>query len=530
MRTPVTSLTIGANTLCMSDDPIGLASNSAQLLIGTSTKLYTVDDAAPTPAVTDRSTHGLGAAPALWGLCTDGAKAFVSCNKTDNAASVGVRTWDGTTYSTFSATGVDSLAFLNNTLYGLDWATGNLYRFDTAGTATSLFTWKDSAGNPMRIGGSGASAQSKIFPFGGKLGILLVPNNNAASTQASLWIYDGVGVSLAASFPGGFLPYDTAAVFGEIYVSGTTEDFTGRAQTIYSYGGGNVSRLWKSQVISTVNLAICPYDQGLMFCAVGVGGTGDLRYYDANAGGIHTVSTSWAGGSASLMSTSRKTLLAARTGNTAAFALAESGIAATTSTLTTSLFDFDSSLTKLFRGITVDYDEGVDGDGGSVDVAYQTDSVKGSYTSLATGITSGTENLLSNISGRSLSAKLTLNKGTSSLGPVVKKVLVRGVPVLTRYKQREYVLDCSGDPATNNKRILRNGDIHPLSGRAQVDALIVASELLNSTPSAFLTITDRLGSYTGIIDSLEVYEEHPSSKPNAGKSGSFTVKIVARGI
>ncbi len=53
--------------------------------------------------------------------------------------------------------------------------------------------------------------------------------------------------------------------------------------------------------------------------------------------------------------------------------------------MTSSLSDFDSSLTKIFQGITVDYDEAGTGDGGSVDIAYRLNDLDGAYTSLQTG-------------------------------------------------------------------------------------------------------------------------------------------------
>jgi hypothetical protein len=198
----------------------------------------------------------------------------------------------------------------------------------------------------------------------------------------------------------------------------------------------------------------------------------------------------------------------------------------TTGTIITSLFDFDSSLNKLFRGIIVDFDPATDGDGGSVQVDYRVGDLVGSYTFLGTA-TSGVEQLLTGVTGRSISFKITLNKGTSTKGPTLKRIYARAVPILQQFRRREYVLDMTG--TTKIPQQLRDGTYHPKSGREQANDLITASQL--TTP---FSITDRFGTFTGLIDlndsqGFGLFEMHPSTDEPT-KSGAFIGQVLVREV
>lgn len=522
MYCPSTALTFAAAVKSMASDPIGLSGNSV-LPAATTTNLYTIDNSAN---ITDRGAHGLGSAPNHFGCCTDGVNVYLSANKTDNPSCVGVRKWTGIAYSTWSAWGSDSLCYLNNTLYGLSYDGGQFVKFDTFGNASTIFQFKDASGGGLRIGQNNLQG-SKVFPFGGKVGILLVPSPTSAQTQSSLWFYDGNGVSLAAQFPQGFTPFDACASAGTVFISGSFNRAGQAVGAIYYYTGGNLNKLWETPRNSPTATALSPWYGGLLFAD---SANSDLLYYNATSGGTTIVSDSWNG--TSFLGATPAFVAGANSGSTAGSWYSEQSVgAATSASIQTSLFDFDSSLTKMFRGVTVEFDAGTDGNGGTVDIAYRLNDLNSTYTNLQTGATSGSEYSLSGHAGRSVSVKVTLNKGTSTAGPVLKKIMVGAAPIQNTFRTREYILNCSGNPTSEtDKLVLRNGDVHPLSGRAQVDQLVTASENIKTDATKYLTVTDRLGTFNAIIETLEVYEQHASVKTDPSKSGSFICKVAVREI
>jgi hypothetical protein len=185
-----------------------------------------------------------------------------------------------------------------------------------------------------------------------------------------------------------------------------------------------------------------------------------LMWYDAANGGVQSVgsyTTDGTGSQRKMISVGNFAAISSSNGSTISQFPHNSSFA-TTGTITTSLIDFDSSLTKLFRGIKIDYEEGSDGDGGSVDVAYQLNEVDGAFTTLQTGVTSGTEYTLgtagTEVTGQSISVKVTLNKGSSTYGPVLKRIYVRASPKRPQYHRVLVHLDCSGtsvNPMTDNR-------------------------------------------------------------------------------
>jgi len=192
------------------------------------------------------------------------------------------------------------------------------------------------------------------------------------------------------------------------------------------------------------------------------------------------------------------------------------------------LIDFDSSLSKQFRGIKVEFTLATDGDFGSVDIAYQLDGVDGSWTNLQTSAVSGTEYTFTNISGHAIAVKITLNKGTSTSGPVLKNLSVRGAPVMPVYPRGEYIFDCTASEA--QPRELRDGTYHPLDGYDQVQNLITARN--NTSP---ISVTDKInGTFTAFVDvndpqGFDVYEIHPDPD-NPSKPGAYVVRLTVRGI
>jgi hypothetical protein len=493
------------------------------------TKLFQVNGVGGSALI---NTHGLGAAPAIFGMCTDGANTFLS---TTAAGTVGVRKMDTAgTFSTFSATGADSLAFVNNTLYGLQGfnsATPRLIQYDSAGTTTTLFTWQLADGATNQY----APLVSKIEPFGGKLLILLSYGQDAGG---ELWIYDGSGASRLAVFPSNFYAYDIEVLYGVAYVAGvflkSAAAFTSYMRpAIHFFDGSNVGLLWQANGYGTTTLGLLAanlgpypslglYEGNLVFTD---DTTGNLMSYSPARGGVSTIATYTVSGTPVRLVSTGSTIVHLRGVTTyqsyPATTYPSSGY------IISSLIDFDSSLTKQFRGVKVDWAAASDGDGGSIDIAYQVDSLDGSWTTLQTGAVSGTEYAFSNVSGHSIALKITINKGTSTAGPTLKNLNVRAAPVLRQFRSGLYVVDCTGSP--DAPRELRDGTYHPLAPFDQVKNLLALAQ--TTTP---FSVTDRLGTFTALVDlndpeGFDIYEEHPSVD-NPEKSGSFLARVKVREV
>lgn len=480
------------------------------VMVATSTNLY---DISSTPTITDHGAHGLGAAPSIRGITTDtNGNVFLS---TTSAGTVGVRKWTTGVYSTFSATACDSLAFLNNTLYGVRVnSSGDLVQYDTTGTMTSLFTWKDAAG-----GGVSGDAV-KLRAYGGKLLIL----RHFGSLHGELWIYDGFGCKLLNDFPPDFDVYDIEVSYGVAYISGAFQHVGDSLPAILFYDGSSVGLLWRANAYasSVTPPSLSAYAHGLLFTDDTMGA---LTLYDPASGGVSTVGSYTVAGDRSLLSATRTFAVLSR-GSTAGYMVADPFLIATSGYVISSLIDFDSSLSKSFRGVRVDFDAATDGDGGSVDISYQVDSLSGSWTTLRTGAVSGTEYTFTNVSGHSVAIKVTLNKGTSSAGPTLRDTNVRAAPALQSYRLRTYNLDLTSTP--NHPTRLQDDSEQTVTGHDQAVALQAA---IQST--APITIIDRFGTFTGICvpencSILEVHSDAGGGPP--AQSGQFVATLTVREV
>jgi hypothetical protein len=167
---------------------------------------------------------------------------------------------------------------------------------------------------------------------------------------------------------------------------------------------------------------------------------------------------------------------------------------ATSGTVTTSLIDFDNSLPKLFSAVRIEWANAAGDSGGTVDVSYQIESVEEAFTPLATGVSSGESvSFPPNTTGASVSIKVTLNKGASMYGPVLKRVYVRAVGLLDAYRMNQFILDLGGTP--DNPLRLRDGSESELTG-----AQMLANLQATITAKAPVTITDQSGTYTGVME------------------------------
>lgn len=490
-------------SLAFDGSVIAACQNGNTLLAASSTHLYSVDFAG---SITDLGAHGISAAPGRFGIARDdGANIFLT------GAGGNVRIYNGS-FSTFSSSGADSLCFLNNTLYGFRVATADIVQWDTSGTISTVFPLK---------GGTGSAASvliPKLLPYGGKLLIVL---------QDRMLIYDGNAASVIATFQN-FVATDADILDGVVYLGGyyakpdAADGSTKLLQpALLYYVSGTIGQVWKasgftgsSTDLSYGGATLAVYQDGVAFTD---DSTGHLMFYSPDAGSVSCIGVYTVAGSASRLVSQSYDILHIRNQTTGY--LWPSTTVASTGTVQGSLIDFESSLTKLFRGITVEFDSASDGDGGSVDIAYQVASVTGSYTSLKTGAVSGVEYAPSDVTGRSISVQITLNKGTSTDGPVLKRVYVRAAPEQQTFRRCQYVIDCTG-VAGKNEVVHRDGSLSTLTG-AQLATDLVAA-ITSATP---VSITDRFGTYTAVAEQGEGVSELDEVRP-----GEFIGQVTFREV
>jgi hypothetical protein len=521
-QTPSLSFAAAVRAGCQ-DDSNG---DRSSVIVASATNLYRVR---VDGSITDLGAHGLGATPSKFAACNDAESTYIS---TTSAGTVGVRRWGGAVFTTFSASGCDSLTFVNNTLYGWRASNGDLVQYDTAGTLTSIFTWKNAAGGSAA---SSTNIQTPILhPYGGKV-LICFPY---AQEGSELWVYDGVSPSRLAVLPPNFTATGIDVLYGVAYISGnfyksvSTTNFNGRPAVLF-FDGSQLGLLWQANTYGSTSISST--NEGIASGpTLGINNsrliftddtTNMILAYNPVSGGVSGIGSYSAGGSDAMMFSTGSMVVMTRN-QTTGYYLPHATTYNTSGYVQSSQIDFDSSLTKVFRGVTVEFDAATDGDGGSVDVAYQLNGAGGSYTSLATGVTSGTENLFAtNTTGHSVSVKITLNKGTSTAGPTLKNMSVRGAPQLRAFRMREYILDLTG-AAPDEPRRLRDDSPNPATPHD--DAAAVVALMTAALP---VSVTDRLGTFTGVIepDKSEIYEMH-SQQERPVKSGSFVVKLTIREV
>jgi hypothetical protein len=285
-----------------------------------------------------------------------------------------------------------------------------------------------------------------------------------------------------------------------VFIIGLANRNTTQRTAIYYWLNGTMGLLFEEEdLTSAYTPAITPWDNGFIFNS-----NGNLRFYDAGNGGISSVSAQLSGTGTGLLASGAEHLIACSSASTQAYRWPSTSVRAS-GFVFSSLFDFDSSLTKRIKSVKVDYDEATDGDGGSVDVHYRlNDLASSTYTSIQDALVAGTEYQIGQ-NARSVSILLDLNKGSSTVGPVVKKVYVRAAPLQDTFKLRRYVLDLSGRDGDSPLE-LRDGTMHAKDGMAMATNLNTALAL--TTP---FSITDRFGTFTGLIDpnGFQILEVRP---------------------
>lgn len=447
-----------------------------------------------------------------YGMCSDDSNVFFAYPS--GGTNGCIRQWNGSSFSNFAPSlGVSSVEMLGNVLYGAGNVSAGktiLYSFSTSGAATTLYTWQTADGNAdvTRIG--------RIRRYGGSLLMHTL-------TQAGrIYQYDGAGVSEIAQMPPAFYPTEICVAEGIAFIggsylklnTGTNTDFF-HLPAVFFYVDGALNELWRaddytsnhtSAGVTTSTANPVPWLGGVIWWD---DYRGQLTYYDVLKASISGVSANTA--VKGLGCFSGEAFFNGPSSGTAGI-FADPGSLSSSGTVTTSLFDADSSLPKYWKSVKVDFDAPT---GATVDLAYRLNDLSSSFTNLQTGAAAGTEYTVGQ-SARAITVKATLNKGSGG-SPVLKRIYVRGVPILDSFRRDTYVLDCSGRDSISPVR-LRDGTAHQYTGAQMVTNLRTAA----SSSSPF-TVVDELGSYTGLI-------EPDSFRVSRSKDREYRVQFTVRQV
>ena len=462
------------------------------------TNLYTISVASGSVSSVSLGAHGAGTALSL---ACDRANVFIG-------GSTSVRKWNGA-FSTFSATAnIASMVFVNNILYGYQSSTDSLISFDTAGNATTQFQWKNADGTTT------TNVSVQMVPYGGSIYIL-----RGKDSKFELWVYDGSGCRSLTNFPVDFTPQAMDVSLGIVYISGNTVVKTsGFLPQVYYYVNGSLGKLWESQAAwpagnASSDIPLCAFGNGVVFkdCS-----TNNIYQYDISLGGIHCIGN-FNNTNASLLASSNfhSSFLLLYSGTIVCYGggtnYNSSGF------IQTSQYDFDNTLSKVFRGIKIDADIPANT---SVDIAYQLDGAGGAYTNLQTGAATGTEYFLpANTTGHSISVRVTLNSATGSATPTLKHVYVRAAPILQQFRKREYLFDLAGgarDEIGQTSRRARDNTVYPKDPITACNDLVkIATQTIPFTvydrfvPGGMTVMADLQQNQAG-YDGFALYEVRPN--------------------
>jgi hypothetical protein len=295
---------------------------------------------------------------------------------------------------------------------------------------------------------------------------------------------------------------------------------------VYYYVNGSLGMLWQTPnpqaPAAQIPQSIEPTSNGAMWIDPS---TMNLMQYDISLGGVHTVVDL---SSVSSFTDSDNIGLVASALTQAVLIwdyTAGKGVIwshnndyPSSAVLQTSQYDFDNTLAKIVRGIKVDIDTPTNT---SVDIGYQLDGCGGTYTSLKTGATSGTEYLLpASTTAHSVSVQATLNSSTGTATPTLKRVYVRAAPLLEQFRKREYLFDFSGgvrEDLGKSSRVCRDGSPYPYDPFTAADNLKTVA--LQTVP---FTVVDKFSLSPGFTcladleqnqegyDGFAIYEVRPN--------------------
>lgn len=477
------------------------------------TNLYTLTTTSTTATQTSQGAHGL---PIVTALTTDFDNIYMS-----NGQGTVIKQWNGTIFSTFSpsANGCDILVYLNNTLYGYQAATDSLISFDTSGSPTTQFQWKNADGSISTVN----QRVTQMINFGGILYMIRMGAN-----CYEIWKYDASGVAMLGQLPTDFVVTSICKSQGILFISGyrtVSSNFsaTQYENKVFYYVNGSIGKLWSNPVTNNINtqfqkICIAAYDEGIVIWDPI---TNNVLQYNIALGGVHTIAnfaqdnTSF--GVVGIYSTNQfGYLLFLNYKGAPAAVYGASSSYPSTGYIETSQYTFDNTLSKIMRGIKVDVDLPTNT---SVDILYQLDGCGGAYTNLQTGAASGVEyKLPASTSAHSISVKVNLNTSDGVNSPNLKRVYIRAAPTLQQFRRREFIFDLSGGyRETKGKvaRVCRDGTPYPYDGyTASLNLVKIATQVVpftvydRFTTSGYTALADLQQNQAG-YDGFAIYEIHP---------------------
>jgi hypothetical protein len=170
-------------------------------------------------------------------------------------------------------------------------------------------------------------------------------------------------------------------------------------------------------------------------------------------------------------------------------------------TVASSQFDFDSSLQKYFRSVswdgeTIQFPNRTDETAGTVDLYYKLNGVASNTTdtgvvAVQTGATPGTFYNI-NATGRSITILAQLNAPAGSgadpisVGPIVRRVAVKGVPIMPGFRMRKYALAMENEITTKQGYPESNT---PAQLRKALEALITANTPINVSDNSMTSVS-----------------------------------------
>ena len=479
------SLTLSASSV-QAVTPVAGGSSFDWLYVD-STNVYAISNG----VISSSAAHGVSSPVSM---TADYANSYIGSDSLGAGVIKKVGSNNPSSVSSFATTsGCSSLCYVDNILFGIQGIQNSvlqLLSFDTSGTPTSQFQWKNADGSQVVPANAAA-----MVPYGGDIYILF-----GGGPTGELWKYDGSGVLKLSDFPTNFNPTNICVAFGIVYVGGFTITSASDSQRpqVYFYVNGSLGKLWESQSTTTLNtcpVSVTPFGNGIAFQDPI---TNNVLQYDITHGGVHTIAT-----------LPSRCQLYTSNGISSFLAVDQVGLKTgyiypgasynSTGYIQTSQYDFDNTLSKVIRGIKIDADIPANT---SIDLAYQLDGCGGTYTTLQTGATSGTEYLLpASTSAHSISVRITLNSATGSATPTLKRVYVRAAPTLQQFRRREYLFDLSGglrDELGKSSRRCRDGTPYPYDPKTAANNLRTIA-----TQTIPFTVQDRFDQFTALADLQE---------------------------
>ncbi len=166
-----------------------------------------------------------------------------------------------------------------------------------------------------------------------------------------------------------------------------------------------------------------------------------------------------------------------------------------------SQFDFDSSLQKYFRSVawdgeTIQFPNRTDETAGTVDLYYKLNGVASNTTdtgvvAVQTGATPGTFYNI-NATGRSITILAQLNAPAGSgadpisVGPIVRRIAVKGVPIMPGFRMRKYALAMENEITTKQGYPESNT---PAQLRKALEALITANTPITVSDNSMTNVS-----------------------------------------